>query len=100
MLTMDNNQKATAPTSVCDRRSFITNAGRGIIAASVLSELSPAASAAQTPAAGLQNATDPVPVKLKPLDAPSEKQAGDPPAPLNHNKRVGFALVGLGHLTI
>jgi predicted dehydrogenase len=39
-------------------------------------------------------------VKLPPLDAPSEKPKSPPPPPDEPGKRLGVALVGIGHLTM
>ncbi|HUC82796.1 MAG TPA: Gfo/Idh/MocA family oxidoreductase, partial [Flavisolibacter sp.] len=43
---------------------------------------------------------DTTPVKLPIFDDPSEGPTPAPPAPLHPDKRVGYALVGLGHLTL
>ncbi len=45
-------------------------------------------------------ASDTIPVKLSPLDDPSEAPKPPPPAPLDPAKRIGFAIVGLGHLAL
>lgn len=85
----------------CDRRDFLTNAGMGILGATILGGLTPLSASAN---ANQSNAhapgTEPVPVQLKALDAPSEVKPGPVPAPTNPNRRIGFALVGLGHLTL
>lgn len=39
-------------------------------------------------------------VKLKPLDAPTERPKSDPPEYLPPDQRVGYAIVGLGHLSL
>jgi predicted dehydrogenase len=41
-----------------------------------------------------------IPVQLSSIHAESEKKSGPIPAPLNPDKRIGYALVGLGHLTL
>src|SRR5947208_1248120 len=85
-----------------NRRRFLANAGRGVLAASFLTDFSGMSLSAQTgqlPDKKLLPA-EMDPVKLPPLDDPSEKKEGDIPTPANPNKRVGFALVGLGHLTL
>lgn len=84
----------------CDRRRFLVNAGRGVLAASVLGQIAGCASNAQQQAGSNAAAMDTILVKLPPIDHPSEKQRPDPPAPMNPEKRVGYALVGLGHLTL
>ncbi len=81
-----------------DRRSFLSNAGKGIVATGFIGSLGAfGAAEAQTANAGAPN---PTPVKLPPLDDPSEQQKPDPPAPMPPDKRVGYAIVGLGHLTL
>ena len=42
----------------------------------------------------------PKPVQLEPWQAPTERQGAGPPNPAPPDQRVGFALVGLGHLTL
>jgi predicted dehydrogenase len=43
---------------------------------------------------------DLVPVKVPPMHHPTEKNDGPPPTPIAPVKRIGYALVGLGKLTI
>lgn len=69
------------------------------MAASVIGQISGCASHAQSANTGAP-AADTIPVKLQPVDAPSEGTKPPPPAPLDPEKRVRFALVGLGHLTL
>src|SRR5437764_419806 len=40
------------------------------------------------------------PIKLPPLEAPSEKPRPEPPQPRSPDKRLGVALVGLGHISL
>ncbi|RZK80390.1 MAG: Gfo/Idh/MocA family oxidoreductase [Pedobacter sp.] len=40
------------------------------------------------------------PVKLEKWKSPTDKQVGPPPAPLPPAERVGYAIVGLGHLAL
>ncbi|HEX2606595.1 MAG TPA: Gfo/Idh/MocA family oxidoreductase [Flavisolibacter sp.] len=82
-----------------DRRSFLSFTGKGLLASSVLSQFAGMTSQAQSghPSGML---TDTVPIQLTPLDDPSEKKASPPPAPLDPSKRIRYALVGLGHLTL
>jgi len=82
-----------------DRRRFLAMAGRGLLSASILGSVIGEAHAGNAPQSNRAQ-SDTVPVSLKPLDDPSEKAAGKPPAPLGPEKRIGFALVGLGHLTL
>lgn len=80
-----------------NRRQFLTDAGLGFLAAAGLGQIPGNSAAAQ--GAG-QPLTDTIPVKLYPLDHPSERAPAKVPAPLDPSKRIGFALVGLGHLTL
>lgn len=84
-----------------NRRNFIEQTGKGLFAATLISSLSPA-SAQQTQGPGKQKIlpSDLEPVKLKAISHPSEKPETPPPAPAQPEKRIGFALVGLGHLTL
>ncbi|MCC3154200.1 Gfo/Idh/MocA family oxidoreductase [Hymenobacter sp. BT770] len=91
------------PEADCDesRRQFINHAGRGLLAVSVAGTLPVAAAKAQAAASAAQApATGPTDVKLPPLNAPTEPQSAGPPNPDPVDQRVGFALVGLGHLTL
>lgn len=99
----DNNMIETpADITIYNRRNFIANAGKSVIAAGLLSELSAVSASAQTPLGSPKHLSpgDTDPIKLKELSAPSEKKSGPVPTPVNPAKRIGFALVGLGHLTL
>ena len=102
--TLDQVALATAEPASCDtsRRQFINSAGRGLLAASLASTLPLAAAeaadlgGAATPAPP----TGPLDIKLPPLEAPTDPKAGpllNPDAP---DQRVGYAIVGLGHLSL
>jgi predicted dehydrogenase len=68
-------------------------------AVSVASALSVVASACARPEhANLETSREPV--KLPKLFAPGERENGDMPAPLPWDKRIGFAIVGLGRLAL
>lgn len=90
-------QQIFQPSSV-GRRQFLTGAGRGILAASVIGQITGCASNAQNNPP--QKTADTTAVKLPPLDHPSEPAIPPPPTPLPPGKRIGYALVGLGHLTL
>ncbi len=45
-------------------------------------------------------AQDLTPVKVPPMHHPTEKEGGPPPTPIAPAKRIGYALVGLGKLTL
>ena len=78
------------------RRQFLHSAGRGLLATAVTGALPLAADAA---AATAGPPTGPG-IKLPPLEAPTDPKAGPFPNPDAPDQRVGFALVGLGHLTL
>lgn len=78
------------------RRSFMSTTSQTLLAAGLVSEMPPEASAQQTQTPS----STPQPVRLPPIEAASEQQGGDPPAPLPPSERVGFAVVGLGRLSL
>ncbi len=81
------------------RRGFLASTGKGILAASALGQMVSCASKAQSgPPPTVSN--DTTPLTLPPLDQPSEKAAAPPPTPLPPGKRTGYAIVGLGHLSL
>ncbi len=88
----EENRFLPAPFS---RRSFLANAGRGLVAAAVAGEILPAAATAA-------GAADPAakPLKLPSMHAKTEQASGPVPEPLPPGKRVGFAVVGLGSLAL
>ena len=81
------------------RRQFLTATGRGILAASALGSIVGCASHAQNTSPS-KSASDTTPVKLPPLDQASEKAPGKVPTPMPPEKRIGYAIVGLGHLSL
>ena len=87
----------TAAGSGCDesRRQFINHAGRGLLAVSVAGALPLVAEAHAAPPA-----TGPLDIKLPPLEAPTDPKGAEPLNPDAPERRVGYALVGLGHLTL
>src|SRR6476469_2717966 len=99
---------ATAPDagSGCDtsRRHFINHAGRGLLAVGVAGAL-PLAAEAQAQAGKAKPAakppvTGPLDIKLPPLEAPTDPKGASPFNPDEPERRVGYAVVGLGHLTL
>ncbi len=50
--------------------------------------------------ASAQQAEKPAPVDIPTMKAKTEAQSGPPPAPLPPDRRVGFAIVGLGELAL
>ena len=78
------------------RRRFLKTAGAGIAIASAAGELATPLFA-QTPTGG--QSPVPPPIKLPEIEAPTERQA-PPPTAAPPEKRLGFAVVGLGHLSL
>ena len=79
------------------RRQFISQASRGLLAAGVASALPLAAAEAAeaTPAP-----SDPPVVTLPDIKADTEPKTGPLPNPAPPEQRVGYAVVGLGRLTL
>lgn len=93
---------AAAPEPGCDesRRQFINHAGRGLLAVGVATALPIAAAQAQAVAQSAPPATGPLDIKLPPLEAPTDPKGAEPFNPDAPERRVGYAVVGLGHLTL
>src|SRR4051812_14917365 len=84
------------------RRDFLGKAGVGLLSATVATGLLPVDAIGQQqpdPEKKL-TADDLKPVKVPEMHHPTEKQDGPPPTPVAPAKRMGYALVGLGKLTI
>ena len=84
------------------RRGFVTMAGQGIVAASLLGE---GVRAARAQAGGDGGAAgdvelSPKPIALPPLEAKTELDPGPAPMPYPPDRRVGIAVVGLGNLAL
>lgn len=82
-----------------NRRLFIGQAGFGILGATAIGKVAHA-SAFQTNTPKTWTPGDLKPVNRKALHAKTEKQQGDYFTPVPPGKRIGFALVGLGNLTL
>ena len=83
------------------RRQFINHAGRGLLATAVAGALPLAADAAASiPGGAPQPPTGPLDIKLPPLAAPTYPKGGEPFNPDAPDRRVGYAIVGLGHLAL
>ncbi|WP_210516981.1 Gfo/Idh/MocA family protein [Hymenobacter terricola] len=82
------------------RRQFINHAGRGLLAVGVATALPIAAAEAAAATNALPPTTGPLDVKLPPLEAPTDPKGADPFNPDAPERRVGYAIVGLGHLTL
>ncbi len=79
------------------RRDLLTLAGQSLVVAGVAGALPQAAGAA--PQAGFAGAAPPK-VELPPLSAPTEQKQSGPPNPQPPDQRVGYAVVGLGHIAL
>lgn len=104
------------------RQQFLKTAGRGLAVGAVGSVLASCEKKPTTTAAATESTTNtpsgPVPklpalsppadvpadqqkpVKLEQIEATTEQKKPAPPTPLPPDQRVGYALVGLGHLTL
>jgi predicted dehydrogenase len=74
---------ASPANMTIDRRAFLAHAGTSLIAAAALRRVAQAD-----------------PIKLPPLEAPSEKPKPPEPAVDPPDQRLGVALVGIGHLAL
>ena len=83
------DESASSPFT---RRAFLANAGRGLVAATLAGEILPSVTAAEP--------KPEKPLKLPDVHAKTEQEAGPVPDPLPPGERVGFAVVGLGHLAL
>jgi hypothetical protein len=77
------------------RRQFLKMTGSGLLAA--LAASFPLHVRGQE---SRQSGSTPPPVQFPPIKAPTEQQGAPPPAPLPPEQRVGFAIVGLGRLSL
>ena len=85
--------------SALSRRTFL-HAGTGIVAAGLLSEITPGVMAQAHDPAAPPDTPVTKPIVLPPLAAPTEQKPGDPPRPLPPSQRLGVAIVGLGNLAV
>lgn len=77
------------------RRSFIENVGTGVMAGSLF----PVTSLASSDSPGVPG-RDPIDVQLSPLFDPTELKEAALPKIIPPVRRVGYCLVGLGHLSL
>ncbi len=84
------------------RRDFLGKAGLSFLSVTAVSELLATAASAKDKPGPIKTLTpqDLIPVKVPPMHHPTEKQDGPPPTPIAPAKRIGYALVGLGKLTL
>jgi predicted dehydrogenase len=100
--TAVESEISLAATSGCDtsRRQFINQTGLSLLAAGVASALPIAMAEGHTSAAAVTPPGGSLDIKLPPLSAATDPKAGEIPNPEPPEQRVGFAIVGLGHLTL
>lgn len=102
--TLDQATLSLSQPAACDtsRRQFINHAGRGLLAAGIATAL-PLAAAEAADLDGFDTTappTGPLDIKLPPLEAPTDPKGGQPFNPDAPEQRVGYAVVGLGHLAL
>ena len=101
METNDLQNTPAAGPNALNRRKFIERAGLGILAATAAGNMVSCSSNAQSVTSqGPKTVADTIVVKLPPRDAATEQKEAPLPAMLEPKKRIGFALVGLGSLTL
>ncbi len=78
------------------------NFGKGILTAGLLNQLrvAPKAQNGKEAQGHIPQNSDFASVKLPSLDAPSEQEKPPLHTPLNEKKKIGFAVIGLGHLAL
>ena len=100
-LLMNNNIETDAPSAGLNRRKFITTAGISLASATIMSELIPNPVTAQSlQTGGPKSMADVISVKLPPLEQPTEKEQSISSVSLPPDKRIGYAIVGLGNLSL
>jgi predicted dehydrogenase len=87
------------PKKGCDRRSFLTNASKSILATGIISSIG-ILGTAEAQVNNTRDLPDPSPIKLPSLDDPSEQEKPPVPSFMQPDKRIGYAVVGLGHLSL
>ncbi|MBS7564518.1 Gfo/Idh/MocA family oxidoreductase [Mucilaginibacter sp. Bleaf8] len=95
-------QSFLGSTGECNRREFLENAGKGLVAATVVGELaSCTANAQQMNGAGTRKTlADTIKVQVASQHAPTERQQEAGATMLEPAKRIGYAIVGIGELTM
>ncbi len=88
------------PKGEFSRRKLMTVAGLGLASATGIGALNGSA-VAQTPNQSSPKGGElPSPINFPPDMAPTEQDTGGPPTALNPDRRLGFAIVGLGRLAL
>lgn len=87
-----------------NRRKFLGNTCKGVVAATVIGEMASLTMQAQqlstSPDTSINGGSDTTPIQLKPLQASTEKKNEPVPSPMEPDKRVRYAIVGLGTLSL
>ena len=98
-LNVNGDTSGNVPMKGWDRRTFLSNAGKGILATGITSGMVYATSAeAQTNSN--KPLPNPTPIKLPSLDDPSEQEKPPVPTYTKPDERIGYAVIGLGTLTL
>jgi len=84
------------------RRKFIKNTGTGIIAATVIGSIvsGPEAHGQKLPVSSNDPMDETKPVTFTPIEHPTENPKPAVPSPMRPSKRIGYAIVGLGRLSL
>lgn len=91
---------STASLPDVSRRHFLGAAGTTVLVAGTAIAALDTSAQAQTANSPRAPLAPPPPVRLPSLVASTEQPESPPPAPVPPSQRVGFAVVGLGHLTL
>lgn len=82
------------------RRQILTTAGLGAISAAALGSMGEEVAAQPTQQAIPRGGSLPPQIKFPPISEQTEVETGGPPTALPPERRLGFAIVGLGRLTL
>ncbi|QJD95392.1 Gfo/Idh/MocA family oxidoreductase [Mucilaginibacter robiniae] len=95
-------QSFLSSSGECNRREFLENAGKGLMAATVIGELASCTADAQNMGGGgmHKSMADTIRVQVPSQHAATERQQETGTAMIEPDKRIGYAIVGLGELTI
>ena len=86
--------------SKMERRDFLTATGKTILAAGMLGGIPLSSPATGLPGDTDKSIADVISVKLPPLEQPSEKEQSVSSVSMPPSKRIGYAIVGLGNLSL
>lgn len=82
-----------------NRRTFLSHAGKGMVATGLAGGMM-YANAAGAQAGGSKTLPEPSQIKISSLDDPSEQEKPPVPTYMKPDERIGYAVIGLGHLTL